>query len=92
MLQDRATLRPIDQEVVATLRKNVAGTGGRRHALESLWTLHVTGALDAALVTTALAHEDEAVRAWAVRLATETRGSKLVAAEQLLKLAKVFPR
>jgi putative membrane-bound dehydrogenase-like protein len=88
MLQHRASLRPIEPSVFAGLRKNIAASGGRRLALESLWTLHVTGALDAPLVTTALGHDDEAVRAWAVRLATDSRESNLVTAEQLLKLAQ----
>jgi putative membrane-bound dehydrogenase-like protein len=91
LLQQRASLRTIEPSVLASLRKNVADSGDRRRALESLWALSVTGALDAALMKTAVGHPDEAVRAWAVRLATETRESKLIAAEQLLKLAQEDP-
>jgi len=44
-----------------------AETSGKR--LRALWTLHVTGGLDADAM---LAHEDEYIRSWAVQLISET--------------------
>ncbi|MBI3861232.1 MAG: DUF1080 domain-containing protein [Planctomycetia bacterium] len=86
-LQHRATGREIAPAVVASLRKTAAAPGDRRMALESLWALHAIKALDAPLATALLEHPDETVRGWTVRLATESRGARLVAADRLQKLA-----
>jgi putative heme-binding domain-containing protein len=87
VLQYRATQRRIDPAVVAEWRKEIGRGSDRRLALESLWALHVIAELTAPTTTAALAHADEAVRAYAVRLATESRDAGLVSAEQLRKLA-----
>jgi len=42
------------------------------HQLRALWTLHAIGAADGKFLTAQLHHENEHVRAWAIRLLTDT--------------------
>jgi hypothetical protein len=56
--------------------------------LRALWTLHVTGNLDAALLAMALAHPADVVRAWAVQLGTEQPGNPQVNAATLARLRR----
>ncbi|MBI5768303.1 MAG: c-type cytochrome [Verrucomicrobia bacterium] len=83
VLQERAASRAIDTGALTALRKQAAddSSSGRGvpplgldpvvSQLRALWTLHVTGHLDAALTKSSLAHSSEYIRAWAIQLGTE---------------------
>ena len=56
-----------DATIVPALRRLLDGAHGQ-FALEVLWALNLSGGLDDATTTAALAHPEAQVRAWAVRL------------------------
>src|ERR1019366_9577470 len=56
-----------DRAVIPLLAKQLFESQGQL-ALESLWALHLTGALDADLSAKALTHPEPQVRLWTVRL------------------------
>lgn len=89
ILQARAMERKIDAGAIAQLRKSTINSDVRV-ALESLWALHAVEGCDAGVIAAALGHSN-VVRAWAVRLATETRDSRSITADQLAKLSKDDP-
>ncbi len=57
---------------VAKLREMLANDGDVRVVLRALWALHVIGRADRPLLRGLLRHGDEYVRAWAVRLLTDS--------------------
>jgi putative membrane-bound dehydrogenase-like protein len=81
-LAERAAERPIAPAAIAALRDQfvaAAAIAAGEPAVSSsalqvraLLTLHLVGAIDRAGLVAALAHDDEHVRTWAVRLATES--------------------
>ena len=81
LLQERAAARAIDGAALTALRTQAGSSGTGLPTrdsdaaivsqLRALWTLHVTGNLDATLLTAALAHSSETIRAWAIQLGTE---------------------
>lgn len=92
LLQERAATRPIDAAALQALRTQANATSaGVANQLRALWTLHVTGNLDAALLAGALAHPADVVRAWAVQLGTEQPGNSTVNAATLARLAANDP-
>ncbi|MEY2881841.1 MAG: hypothetical protein RLZZ15_4221, partial [Verrucomicrobiota bacterium] len=83
VLQERAATRALDAGAFAALREQATSRGRGVPPLGSdpivsqlraLWTLHVTNNLDASLLTTALTHSSEIIRAWAIQLGTERGG------------------
>ncbi len=90
LLQERAVKRAIDPKALALLKEQAAGSDVPL-VLRAVWTLHVTGTLDAAQFAKLAKHESDIVRGWAVQLATERVGKPLLAADVLLALAKDDP-
>jgi len=105
VLQERAAARTIDNAALSALRTQASDTKADiTSQLRALWTLHVTNALDAARLQSALAHPSEIVRGWAVQLGTESAaraspaaasnqrpGTAALPAAQLLALAQTEP-
>ncbi|MCA8999403.1 MAG: c-type cytochrome [Planctomycetaceae bacterium] len=60
-------------------------------ALESLWTLHLSGHFDDALGRNLLTHEDENLRRWSVRLLGDWRSVSDETGQALAKLAETEP-
>ena len=56
--------------------------------LQALWTLHAIGALTEERLLALTKHEDESVRAWAIRLALEPRRASTPLAERLTAMAR----
>jgi len=71
LLQERAAVGKVDPRAVAVLVELAATAPNPAHVLRALWTLHVTGALNAKTLGKALGHPDDRVRAWAVQLGTD---------------------
>ncbi len=59
--------------------------------LEALWTLYCAGGLDDQLATRLLAHQDEYIRAWTVRLVGDTGQVAPQIARRFLDLAQTDP-
>jgi putative heme-binding domain-containing protein len=91
ILQHRAAERSLDVNVQNKLVESARGNGAVRQVLESLWALHAIGRFDASVAQEAIAHPDDAVRANAVRLATDERSSLAISIDQLLRLASDDP-
>jgi putative membrane-bound dehydrogenase-like protein len=92
LLQERAATRAIDAAALQTLRAQANSlAAGVPNQLRALWTLHVTGNLDATLLAMALAHPADVVRGWAVQLGTEQPGNPQVNAATLARLAANDP-
>ncbi len=71
LLQERAAAGKLAPEAVAALVSLAADSPNYAHVLRALWTLHVTGHLNTAILEKALHHSDDRVRAWAVQLGTD---------------------
>jgi putative heme-binding domain-containing protein len=91
LLQERAGAGRLDGEVVRQLRKQLADSHDQVTTLHALWTLHVTGNLAGAEIASALRHESDLVRGWAIRLATESKQKLLLTGDQLVLLATSDP-
>jgi putative membrane-bound dehydrogenase-like protein len=57
----------------SVLKKILASDPETIHKLNALWTLHVIGAVDDALLLSLLDHPDEYIRSWAIQLASEDK-------------------
>jgi putative membrane-bound dehydrogenase-like protein len=90
LLQDRAASGKLEKAALAPLH-SASTAADAVTALRALWTLHVTGALDDTLLTAALKHSDDRVRAWAVQLGTEVTEKPRIAADMLRTLATSDP-
>jgi len=86
LLQERAAAGRLDTAAIVPLLA-AAVAPEPEAALEALWTLHVTGHLDEALLAAALAHRSEYVRGQAVQLATERPGYPRIPAAMLVSVA-----
>ncbi len=71
ILQARAAERALDPEAVATLRRQALDTEDVPLRLRACFTLHAAGVLDDAVLAAMRTHPHDAVRGWAVTLATE---------------------
>lgn len=96
LLQERAAARPLAADALAALRAQSSDTAADVPTqLRALWTLHVANQLDAARLQAALAHPSEIVRAWAVQLGTDHRGTGVspvgLNPSALLRLAQTDP-
>lgn len=59
--------------------------------LRVLWTLHTTNGLTEKILSNALNHSNDIVRAWAIQLATDEPGKPRIDAATLLRLAQEDP-
>ncbi|MCX6954382.1 MAG: DUF1080 domain-containing protein [Verrucomicrobia bacterium] len=92
LLQERAAARALDAAALATLRAQAGDVQSDVVSqLRALWTLHVSGNLDTALLNAALGHSSELVRAWAVQLGTDRPAALALAAADLTRLATSDP-
>jgi putative membrane-bound dehydrogenase-like protein len=73
LLQERFAGGKNMSEVHRSLREIFVSNPDITRQLRALWTLHVTGGTDDAFLSVQLSHENEHVRAWAVRLMCEDR-------------------
>jgi putative membrane-bound dehydrogenase-like protein len=80
-----------DQATFARLRADALQQADGELALESLWTLHVSGGCGDDLSLELLAHRDEHVRAWTVRLLGDARRVTPEIAKSLARLAATDP-
>ncbi|KAF0170623.1 MAG: membrane-bound dehydrogenase domain-containing protein [Limisphaerales bacterium] len=71
-LIERAKVKDELASATTELRKLFANSKEVVHQLRVLWSLHALGAADEALLLVQLNHPDEHLRAWAVRLLTDT--------------------
>jgi len=76
-----------DASTYPALRKLLEGA----LALQALWTLYSSGGFDDALAAGLLAHPDEDVRAWTVRLVGDERSFPPALRDRLLELARKDP-
>ena len=90
LLQERAAAGPLDAETVGVLRE-LAASSDWHPALRGLWSLHLTNQLDEKALQSALRHDDDRVRAWAVQLATDVPGKPLLPEAALTALARNDP-
>ena len=81
LLTDRA-----DATTYPTLKKTIA-TETSLLALESMWALHTSGGADTMYLISLLAHPNEHVRAWAVRLVGDAMTIDGATAEAWIQLA-----
>jgi len=75
-----------DASVIPALKKLIDGNQGDL-ALEALWALYVSGGFDAATALPLLAHANEDVRAWTVRLLADGKKVSAAAREKLIVAA-----
>lgn len=95
-LSDRAARRAIAASAVSALQKIAQSDSSVVQQLRALWTLHAMNQLSDSIVTAALKHSDEYVRAWAIQIGVEaaslasddTRKSNQELAATLADLAK----
>ncbi|HWB09540.1 MAG TPA: PVC-type heme-binding CxxCH protein [Pirellulales bacterium] len=80
-----------DQAISPRLRAGALQQADGEFALENLWALHVSGGCDEALSLQLLAHPNEHVRAWTVRLLGDTRRVSPEMAQRLAELAVADP-
>ncbi len=90
LLAERAATGKLDVKALAPLRTQASAPDAVT-ALHALWTLHVTGQLDAAGIAAALKHPDDRVRGWAVDLGTERAQAPLITPAVLTQLATSDP-
>jgi putative membrane-bound dehydrogenase-like protein len=91
LLQERAQLRPIDAKALQDLHDLLSAGSAPALTLRALWCLHVIGKLDQSTVEQALHDKSDAVRGWAIQLATERPAAFLVPVPTLAQLAAQDP-
>jgi hypothetical protein len=87
LLQERAIAGGKMDEAHAALRKILAENPDATRKLRAIWALHVTGGLAEKDLVALLDHENEHVRAWAVRLLCEGRNPPAAATEKFAAMA-----
>jgi putative membrane-bound dehydrogenase-like protein len=90
LLQERAAKGPVPA-VHEALRTMLRDNPDPTRRLRALWTLHVTGGLDAAARLALLDHPDEDIRAWTIQLELEERKLPEAASAKLARLAASDP-
>jgi putative membrane-bound dehydrogenase-like protein len=79
-----------DPAILPRLRRLIHDNKGQL-ALEALWALYVSGGFDEAMAEKALAHPNEDVRTWAVRLLGDARKVTPAQRDCLVALARTDP-
>jgi len=88
ILEERAQAKPIDPAAIAKLNE-FTKSAQVPLVLRGLWTLYTVGALDEKTLAQAAQHSSDQVRAWAIRLGTDTK--TLLPAETFTSLATHDP-
>ncbi len=91
LLQERAGRGDDMTRVKSGLHVRFAGADDAPGKLRALWALHVIGGLDEEFLLGATRHEDERVRAWAVRLLCEAPQLPEAAGPRFQELAASDP-
>lgn len=89
LLQERAAAGQDFSEVHANLHAMYQQQEDIPRKLRALWALHATGGLDDAFLITALDHESEYIRAWAIQLLCEDYDPPPAAIAKFVQLAAV---
>jgi len=72
LLHSRAAAGQLDKSLVhGLLEKQFESAATSAKRLRAFWALHITGGLDAGRLVSCLQHDDQHVRAWAIRLLGE---------------------
>jgi len=87
LLQERAIAGKDLTEAHATLRKMLAGNADVTRKLRALWALYSSGGMPGKDLLSLLDHENEHVRAWAVRLIVDERAASAPAVEKFASMA-----
>jgi putative membrane-bound dehydrogenase-like protein len=87
LLAERASTRELDPASISELR-SLLGSSDPLLVLRGEWTLHAVGALPNAARDELLGHDDEHVRAWTIRLATERRAGDRALSERIVEMAR----
>ena len=77
-----------DVTIYPKLRGQIFETADRQLALESLWTLYVSGGCDEAFMNDLLKHQSWQIRSWAVRFLGDEMEISSTSSEHLAKLAR----
>jgi putative heme-binding domain-containing protein len=77
-----------DQSIVPALTKLALTSDDQRMALQGLWSIYVTGALDTPLALKLLASPHEYVRAWTIRLLGDDRLCPPALLAEFVRLAR----
>ncbi len=88
ILQHRAASGKLDKAIHTPLLKQFNTAPNAAWRLRALWTLHVTGGLNADMLTKALSDGDEYVRAWAIQLLCEDKKPPMAALDIFNTMAK----
>ncbi|MCH2114731.1 MAG: PmoA family protein [Pirellulales bacterium] len=88
LLQQRATSGNLDSATSIALKTLFRAAASADHRLRALWTLHVTGGADAAMLLDALDDRDEHIRGWAIQLLCEDRAAPDEALQRFVDLAR----
>lgn len=91
VLHERAAGGKLKPEVLASLRKRVAGEQDVRGRLGALWALYVTGGVDEQQLARLLSDGEEYVRAWAIRLEVEDKSASPAMLDRFAELAASDP-
>ena len=86
LLMERATTASLSEDALSELANDAGDLHGTM-ALRGLWALHQCGKLDATRLQSAVSHPDPNVRAFAIRIATETMGKPALPPQLFLNLA-----
>ena len=88
ILQHRATQRAIEPAAAGRLQSIYQNETNPDFRLRAMWSLHVTGLLEAAELEESLQDGDEYVRAWAVQLLTEDGMPSAAALNRFAEMAR----
>jgi putative membrane-bound dehydrogenase-like protein len=91
LLQERAAAGRLAADTPGLLEKKLAAATTAPKRLRVIWTMHVTGQLDAKRFISFLGDADPAIRGWAIQLAAEGRNASPQLLERFAELASDDP-
>lgn len=92
LLQERASHRPLDSAALGQLSSMLTDTKNSVVLrLRALWTLHAAGSLPQEQLAALLSAPEQALRSWAVRIATDNRSELRIKPAQFATLAAEDP-
>src|SRR5205807_2216373 len=71
LLQERAAIKKVDAAVIADVHKRMSEEQNTVLALRYLWLLNAIDPQRTEIISATMAHRDEIVRGWAIRLAVD---------------------
>lgn len=91
LLQERSAKRAIQPAALEILKLQSTEAEEVSQRLRAIWTLFVTENLNTDAIAVAARDESDAIRSWAVRLATQTGGDPALPLESIVELARNDP-